>query len=681
MQHEPVSVAIDDGVAILRIVNPPVNVSTSAVRRGLIAGLGIAQQRPDVQAVVIIGAPGGNFVSGSDLAEFDGPVADPALPAVIERIEQCPKPVLAALSGMTLGGGFELALGCDGRIGTPDTVVGLPEIGLGIIPGAGGTQRPQRILGAARTLELITSNERLTAPEALSLGLIDDIVSSDLLEHAVRAASALMAKRVLLEAPIPPDRPGVLEQTAGTVLAQNGPRPQYVAAVGSVLAAASLSPTAALRHERAEFERLRESAEAGALRHLFFARRSVAKANHPASPVSVRRVAVVGAGTMGAGIARAFAEAGIEVRLFDQDRSAADAGVERLSAGWQAEADRGRIDRDSARRQSESVTCAQSLDALRGSDLAVEAVVEDLDIKRRVLADLEDVVGRGVPLATNTSYLDIDVLADSLRHPGSLVGLHFFAPAHRTRVLEIVRGQATSSRAMDAAFAAARALRKTPIVARVCEGFIGNRIYNAYRRQCELMIEEGALPHEIDDAAVGFGFAMGPFAVADMSGLDIAWRMRQRTADARDPHVRYPDVADVLCEKGRFGQKTGSGWYRYEPGSRVPLRDAAVEQLIRQSSRRKGIERQQFSSRQIVDRLLVTMANEAALILDEGIAQRAGDIDLMLTLGYGFPEHIGGITHWAACCDPTWLTKARDSVAAVTGPGYPMGDLSLLTKY
>jgi 3-hydroxyacyl-CoA dehydrogenase len=427
--------------------------------------------------------------------------------------------------------------------------------------------------------------------------------------------------------------------------------------VTAVLNGLVLDADAALDFERREFTRLRTGEEAAALRHLFFARRAVTKANRPHAARPLRRVGVIGAGTMGSGIARAFVEHGVAVTLFDQNPDAAARAVERLA-------------------QSGHIAAGNALDDISDCDLVIEAVFEDMTIKTTLLQQLQRVVRPATVLATNTSYLDVDVLARALDDPTRLVGMHFFSPAHRAAVLEVVRGAQTSVAALDTALTAAQLLQKLPIVARVCDGFIGNRIYNAYRRQCELMLEEGALPHQIDHALVGFGFAMGPFAVSDMSGLDIAWRMRQATAGRRDPRERYPDVADTLCEQGRFGQKTGAGWYRYDVGSRAPIVDPEVETLIRTSGQRKQIEQRSFADTEIVERVLLAMANEAALLLSEGVADRSGDVDLMLTTAYGFPTHVGGLTPWvrARLID---LGPKLDELAAVTGFGFRRGDLGV----
>jgi 3-hydroxyacyl-CoA dehydrogenase len=673
-----VSYTVEDGVAILGIDNPPVNVSTAEVRAGLLAGLATADADADVDRIVLIGS-GANFISGSDLHEFDGPLAEPQLPAVIAAVEASPKPVVAALSGTTLGGGFELALGCDARIALAGGWVGLPEITLGMIPGAGGTQRPLRLIGPARTIDLITSGTRLPVEQAHREGLIDRVVATDLRRAAISFARELSGKRVLRQCAVREYDPGEITRAAQRALGRSGARPQTVAAVGAVLTGISAPAHRAFEHERAEFNRLRNGCESRALRHLFFARRAATKANRPREPRWITTVGVVGAGTMGGGIARAFLESGKSVIVVDQQPHTAAAMKARLSDTYQSMVDAGRLEQHVASARLGQLTVGQSLADLGECDLVIEAVFEDFDVKLDVLASLQRVLGADVPIATNTSYLDIDALAGVVADKGRLVGMHFFSPAHRISVLEIVQGRHTSLAVMDVAFSAAKALGKVPIVAGVCDGFIGNRIYNAYRRQCELMLEEGAVPHEIDTALREFGFAMGPFAVSDMSGLDVAWRMRQRKAATRDPRERYPDVADALCEQGRFGQKTGAGWYRYEPGARIPLPDEKVHHLIEASARRKGITRRTMSAAEIVERALITMANEAALILAERIAERAGDIDLMLTLGYGFPTHQGGISYWAARQDPSTLPDRLEAVAARTGYGFVRGDLSLLT--
>ena len=652
-------------VALLVIDNPPVNTSTAALRADLLQALAEAAGDDSVRAVVLIGAVR-HFVSGSDLREFEGELPRPELPEVIAAIEACPKPVVAALSGTTLGGGFELALGCDARIAEAGTRVGLPEVTLGMIPGAGGTQRTLRLTRPSRVLELVTSGNTIPAGQAREEGLIDEVVPGALRDQAVAYARRVEAKRNLLAEPVRPDEPGALEDAARRAVARSGARPAVLAAIGAVFAGLALPAATALRHERAEFHRLRTGREAAARRHLFFARTAARKVTRPAGS-SPAAVGVVGAGTMGAGIARAFLEAGIAVTLVDRNRStldAAKAGLERACA-----------------RQVEQgfLTTGDAAEDLAAAGFVIEAVFEDHTVKVDVLTELEKVTAEGTPLATNTSYLDIDTLAAELRDPSRLVGLHFFSPAHRSEVVEVVRGRRTSATALDAAFAAAHALGKVPIVAGVCEGFIGNRIFAAYRRQCELLVEDGAHPADVDAALTGFGFAMGPFAVADLAGLDIAWRNRRRHDAGRDPRERYPDVADRLVDRGRLGQKTSAGWYRYAPGSRTPLADPVVDELIELSRKEKGVTPRHVGADEILERALLAMANEAALVLADGIAATPGDIDLLLALGYGFPGHEGGIAFWTAGQEPAQLRRGQQRLAEATGRGFRAGDLALLT--
>ncbi|WP_425842285.1 FAD-dependent oxidoreductase [Streptomyces fractus] len=674
----PVSLTVEQDVAVLVIDHPPVNASTAQVRAGLLAGVAQAAGDEQIAALVLIGA-GRHFVSGSDLHEFEGPLPEPQLPQVIAAIEQCPKPVVAALSGATLGGGFELALGCDGRIARAGGTVGLPEVSLGMIPGAGGTQRTLRLVPPSRALELAASAERIPAERARDEGLVDEVVPASLREEAVRFARALDGKRVLRQQSVVTETPGALEEAARRVIAAGRARPEIVAAVGAVLTGVAVSAERALAHERAEFNRLRTGRQAEALRHLFFARAAANKANRPDRTADIRHVGVVGAGTMGAGIARALVEAGIAVTVVDRDPATARRAVDALHDACTRSVTAGRLSSADAAQRRDLLSAGSGLAELAEADLIIEAVFEDLGIKALVLKELESLTPPDTPLATNTSYLDINVLAAGLDDPSRLLGMHFFNPAHRSAVLEIVRGARTSSEAMDAALTTARLLRKQPIIAGVCDGFIGNRVYSAYRRQCELMVEEGASPEQIDRAQEEFGFAMGPFAVADMSGLDIAWRMRLHRAADRDPRERYPDVADQLCELGRLGQKTGDGWYHYEPGSRTPIPDARVADLISRSRQRKKITPRAFTTDEIVRRALMAMANESALLLEEGIAERASDIDLMLTLAYGFPDRAGGITFWARGQDPALLAQEQARLCEATGWGFREGKLALLT--
>lgn len=672
-----VAYEVSHSVAVLTIDNPPVNASSQAVRAGLLDGIRKAAADDSVMGVVIAGA-GPHFVAGSDLSEFTArALPAPELPEVILAIEDCPKPVVAAMSGATLGGGLELALGCDQRVASTSSVLGFPEVTLGMVPGAGGTQRALRLIGVPATIALVTSGERLPVTGDVGRAFVDEVVEGDPLEAAVRRARATTSKRNLLEEPVPPDAEGAVESAARGAIASGRGTPEVIAAVGAVLAGLALPAKQALAHERAEFTRLRLSNESTALRYGFFARQATKRRNQPTTAVDLESVAVVGAGTMGRGIARAFIEAGAHVTIYDAAEGAANTAQVTMAENQRKLVQRGAIDDPEAEARCRRLKVAGSVADLGGHDLYIEAVFEEMEVKSSVLAALEEVAG-DAPLATNTSYLDIDRLAEALREPDRLVGLHFFTPAHRTSVLEAVSTQRSSARAIDVALAAARLVGKLPIKARPGPGFIGNRIYNAYRWQCELMLEEGALPSEVDAAMGRFGFAMGPFAVWDMSGLDIAWRIRRAGAADRDPRARYPEAADVLCERGRLGQKTSMGWYRYTDGSRHPQPDTEVQEIIETISASKGITRRSFSAEEITRRALLAMANEASLLLAEGVAERTTDVDLMLVLGYGFPVRQGGIAFWATSQDRELLERELDELSESAGYGFRRGDLSLL---
>jgi 3-hydroxyacyl-CoA dehydrogenase len=679
-QSSPVRIERDHGVAFVVIDNPPVNASSLAVRAGLLDAVRTLAGDDAVTAIVLIGA-GKTFVAGADIREFGQPPRDPQLPAVIAAIEQCGKPVIAAIAGAALGGGFELALGCDARIATPDALVGLPEVTLGIIPGAGGTQRLPRLTGLATAIALISSGRRVKATEAHSLGLVDVIAADDLRTAALRQARELAGrKRRISELPIPAEPQEAIESAVAD--AMKGARGRIVVkeAIEAVRNAARMPFAAALAAERATFQRLRQSEDAAALRYLFFAEREAARVPGiaEAAPRPIAEVGIIGAGTMGAAISVCFLDAGLPVVLIERDQESIERGLERIKGVYRRLVESGRMTGDEMDRRLGRLTPALALQSLARVDLAVEAVFEDMAVKQALLRELDRVLKPGAILASNTSYLDIDALAGATARPADVVGLHFFSPANVMRLLEIVRGQATAPDVLATALALAKTIRKLPVVARVGEGFIGNRIFSAYRIQCELMLEEGAYPGEIDAALTAFGLAMGPFAVNDLSGLDISWHTRKRLAATRDPQARYPEILDRLCEAGRFGQKTGAGWYRYPDGARRGLFDPEVHALIDRCSAVKGIARHPFTAEQIQWRALATMINEAALLLAEGIAARASDVDLVMVNGYGFPAHKGGPLFWASRRPRKDVAAALDNLAAATGHGFRRGNVEVL---
>jgi len=675
----PVRLARDGDIAVIIIDNPPVNAGSRAVRAGLLEAVAAVAADDTVKAAVLMGA-NNTFIAGSDIKEFGAPLQEPQLPAVIAAIETCPKPVVAALQGAALGGGYELALGCDARVVARQTMVGLPEVTLGMIPGAGGTQRLPRLVGVARAIELICSGRRVAATEAVALHMADALIDGDLLAGAVAFARAMAGKNRLRDRTVPADSAAAIASAvrAGSKTAKN--RPPALAAIASIEDAATLPIDEALQRERAVFQELRVGPEATALRHLFFAEREAAKvaALKGVAARPVLRVAVIGAGTMGVGIAACFADAGLPVILVDRDLTTARGGIAKLQELYERQAASGKLTPAVADARLALVTPAGDYLGLGDVDLAVEAVFEDMAVKQAAFRELDQVLKPDAIVASNTSYLDIDALAAQTRRPGYVLGLHFFSPANVMKLLEIVRATHTGPEALATAFALAKKLKKIAVLAGNAFGFIGNRLYAAWRRQCEFMLEEGALPEQIDAAMEAFGFAMGPFAVADMSGLDIAWRMRQQQAASRDPAARYVDIPDRLCEQGRLGQKTGAGYYRYDAGARRGAVDPAVTALIEAESARKGFQRRAFSREEIQRRILATMANEAALLLEEGIAARASDIDLVLVNGYGFPRWAGGPIHWARQQPREQLLAAQDDLAAATGTGFRRGNLALL---
>jgi 3-hydroxyacyl-CoA dehydrogenase len=592
------------------------------------------------------------------------------MPQVLAAITDCPKPIVAALHGTAMGGGFELALACDARIGARDLVVALPEVKLGIIPGAGGTQRAPRVMGVAKAIEFITSGRRMPAQEALTLGLIDVIAQTDLRAEAIALALSLSGKR--RPAAVPAESDDAVAAAADAALKRAKGRPYIARAVEAVRWSATTPLDEGLAKERVTFHELRTAEEAFALRHLFFAEREASRvpALEGVAARPLNRIAVIGAGTMGAGIATALLEAGFPTLLIDTQADALQRAQSRIAEVQMRAVGQGRIDQAEAQARLERLVPGGDLALARDADLVIEAVFEDMAVKTAVMAELDRVMKPNAILATNTSYLNVDTLAAATGRTDRVLGLHFFSPANIMRLLEIVRGTKTSPETLATGFALGRRLKKVSVLSGVCDGFIGNRIYNVYRTQCEFMLQEGALPQDVDDALEDFGFAMGPFRVGDLAGLDIAWANRKQQAAGRDPRTRYVPVLDRLCEAGRFGQKAGAGWYRYPQGARRGEPDPLVEKIITENSAASGFTRRKIEPTEIVDRALGAMINEARLVLADGIAQRASDIDLVFVNGYGFPDYRGGPLFWASRQDPARTERALDLVAAAGGFGF-----------
>jgi len=676
MEQTRVRLERDGDIAVIVIDNPPINAGSAAVREGLMAAIATLESDAGLQGAVLIGA-GSTFIAGSDLREFGQPLAEPQLPSVIKAIEDCGKPVVAALHGAALGGGFELALGCDARVAAPGTVVGLPEVTLGIIPGAGGTQRLPRIVGIPRAIGMICSGERIGTAAALAAGMIDVEAQSDLRAAAVAHARLLVGrKQRLRDRAVPLADAGAIAEASAAALKAGKRRPQVQAAIDAIVATATVAIDDGLADERAVFQRLRVSREAFALRHQFFAERDSAK--HPsldaAKPRDIRRIAVIGAGTMGSGIAIAALDAGHEVLLLEQEATALERGASRIHDHYANRVKGGKTKTAVAAACQARLSTSLDWPRIAEADLVIEAVFEEMGVKQLVFQRIDALARPGAVLASNTSYLDLDAIAAATTRPQDVIGLHFFSPANVMKLMEVVRGKASAPDALATGLALGRKLKKLPVLTGNAFGFVGNRLYAAYRRQCEFMVEEGASPEQVDAALEAFGFAMGPFTVADLSGLDIAWHMRRAQAASRDPAARYVHIADRLCEAGRLGRKTGAGYYRYPDGASRPQVDPAVAELIAKARADKGIAPRELGAEEIQRRVMLALVNEAALLLAEGVAERATDVDVVLVNGYGFPRWEGGPVFWARERGAEALQADLDELAAWSGPGFVRGD-------
>jgi 3-hydroxyacyl-CoA dehydrogenase len=660
--NEFVDLRMDDGIAVITIDNPPVNASRHEVRAGLLAAITQIAGDDAVKGAALVCA-GRTFVAGADITEFDKPPRAPTNGDVIAAMERLGKPLVAAIHGTALGGGLELSLGCHFRIALPTAKLGLPEIKLGIMPGAGGTQRLPRLVGPEKALEMILAGNPIAAPEALAFGLVDALVEGDLVKEAVGYARqvAQRGKPIRVRdrdeklAPLRADA-GAFEAVKQRILkSRRGLRANGLAAIEAVRWSIELPIDEALQRERETFIALRDSDEAKAQRHLFFAEREAAKvAGLPAGkPREVGRAAVIGAGTMGGGIAMCFANAGIPVTMIDTGADALARGLVTITKNYQASVSRGGLSADEMQRRLDLIKGETDYGAIADADLIVEAVFEDMDVKEKVFGTIDRIAGSNAVLATNTSYLDVDAIARITQRPGSVLGMHFFSPANVMRLVEIVRGEETSPEVLAVALGAARRLGKVPVVVGVCHGFVGNRMLRARSIESERLLLEGALPQDVDGALVRFGFPMGPFAMGDLAGLDISWRMRKSQGTRAE-------IADALCERGHFGQKIGRGFYRYGPGSRVPQPEPDVQELIEETSKRLGVPRRSISEGEIIERLIFPMINEGGRILEEKIAQRPGDIDVIWAYGFGWPVWRGGPMYYA---DQVGLPHIRDRLS------------------
>ncbi len=645
---------VEAGIAWLTLNNPPLNALSHALRQAILGALDRAVADGKVKAIIVIGGERA-FSSGADIKEFSGGAfyAEPFLPALCDALEAAPKPVIAAISGACMGGGLELALGCHYRVALADAKIAFPEVKLGLIPGAGGTQRFPRLVGLEAALNMIVSGSTVPASMFKGSPLFDALVDSGGMDALRKAARELAQKLVQKGGAVRrvrdlkvqhPQAEAFLQfaKTGVTAVARGMTAP--LRAVDAVAASLGQPFDKGIAVERRIFTELMASPESQALRHAFFAERAASKVNGLTDKTpqrKIQQVAVVGAGTMGGGIAMTFANAGIPVTVLEARQEALDRGMAGIRKVYEGSVAKKKMKPEDAQQRVALITPSLDYGAAAQADIVLEAVFEDIEVKKAVFREIDKVAKKGAILATNTSTLDVDKIAAFTRRPGDVLGLHFFSPANIMRLLEVVRAKKTRPDVLATAMSLARRIGKTAVVSGVCDGFIGNRMINAYSQQALLMLEEGASPQQVDRAIEAFGFAMGPFRMSDLAGNDISWHIRKRHY-AEHPKMRHMRIADRICELGRFGQKTGSGWYRYEAGRRDAIPDPVVDKIIDEERQALKLTPRKLGDEEIVDRLLYSLVNEAAHILEEGIAQRASDIDVVYLMGYGFPVQRGG---------------------------------------
>ena len=656
-----------DAIAVITLNNPPVNGLGYETRCGIVAGIKQAQDDKSIKAIVIIGG-GKAFSGGADIREFNTPKAlqEPSLHTVIKVVENSEKPVVAAIHAVAMGGGLELALGCHYRVALPGAQIALPEVKLGILPGAGGTQRLPRVVGLEAAVNMIVSGTPVLSEKLAGTKLFDQMIEGDLL-----AGALTYAKKIADARPLPkvrdikityPNPDGYLQFARNTVRAVAGPFPAPLKCINAIAAAiSSKNFDEGLQIERDLFIELVQTTESKALRHAFFGERAASKITDVPADTPLREIksaAVIGAGTMGGGIAMNFANAGIPVKILEMKQEALDKGVATIRKNYENSMKKGKLTQEKLDQRMSMISTTMSYADLGSADIVIEAVFEDMDVKEQVFKQLDVVMKPGAILASNTSTLDVDKIAAFTKRPQDVIGTHFFSPANVMKLLEIVRGAKTSKDVLATTMALAKKIKKTGVISGVCDGFIGNRMVEQYVRQAGFLLEEGCLPEQVDKAAEKFGFAMGPFRMSDLAGNDIGWYIRKRRYIEK-PEVTYSKVADLLCEKGRFGQKTSAGWYDYKAGDRKAYPSKEVNDMIVDHSKSLGLERKKISDQQIVERLVYALVNEGAFILEEGIAMRASDIDMVYLTGYGFPLFRGGPMFYA---DTVGLSNVANSI-------------------
>ena len=647
----PVSTERAGAVAVITVDNPPVNALSQAVRENLL-NLVIEADADDTCEAIVICCDGRTFIAGADIREFGKPPLEPFLPDLIDRIEACQKPVVAAIHGTALGGGFELAMGCHYRIALSSAAVGLPEVNLGLLPGASGTQRLPRLIGVGPAMDAMLSGRPIKAPVAHTAGAIDRIADGgDLRSAAVTFAGECVASgpRRIRDMEVPAADPDVFESTRQAIAKKTRGLLSPGKIIDCVELATKVSFAEGCAAERRAFVECMASPQSDGLRHAFFAERAVARVpgiDKETPTRELQKVGVIGAGTMGAGIAYNCLSRGMQVTLLDNSEEALERGDKTIRGLYQGGVDRGKVSEADMQSGLARFTTSQDYPDLADVDLVIEAVFESMAIKREVFGSLDDVVRQGAILASNTSTLDIDEIAASTSRPQDVIGLHFFSPAHVMRLLEIVRGERTGKDVVATSLALAKRLGKIGVVVGNCFGFVGNRMLYSYGREAQLLLLEGATPSQVDRALYDWGMAMGPHAVGDLAGLDVGYKTRKERPDPPTDPTFYR-IADMLVEMGRYGQKTGKGNYLYEEGSRTPIPDPEVEALIREEAARLGVEQRDISDTEIVERCIYGLVVEGARILEDGIASRSSDIDVVWMNGYGFPRYRGGPMHFA----------------------------------
>jgi 3-hydroxyacyl-CoA dehydrogenase len=657
-------------ICIIELDNPPVNAMSNSVRASLLAAVVAAAKETSVDAIIITGS-GKVFSGGADITEFGQVPQEPRLPDLIDAIERQQKPIIAALHRVAFGGGFEIALGSHFRVATRDLMLALPEVKLGLIPGAGGTQRLPRLVGLSKAARIIITGEPIGAKEAQALGILDAVFEDKLLENALAFARNLVSSKAAIRRvsqmtqALEKSRVSmeVFETEVAVLLKRSRGLDAPAACITSIRNTLTMTFAQGLVREREIFMALRDGEQSKAQRHLFFAERAALKVSGIAAGTKGRligKVAVLGAGTMGGGIAMCFASAGIPVTIIDPNPEALARGLAVVEANYRATAKRGGIGEAELARVLAALTGSSDFNSVAEADLIIEAVFEDMALKKKIFTDLDQIAKPGAILATNTSTLDVNEIASATMRPQDVLGMHFFSPANVMKLLEIVRGSASAPDVILTAMEIGKRIAKVPVTVGVCYGFVGNRMLHARGGQVERLLLEGATPKDIDTAATAFGFLMGPCAVGDLAGLDVGWRIRKERGTKAI-------VADAICDLGRFGQKTGKGYFLYEPGSRAPIPDPEIDALIERLSAQNGIMRRAISPQEVQDRLILPLVNEGARILEEGIAERSSDIDLIWINGYGFPVGRGGPMFYADSRGLSEVVARLTDYAAITG--------------